>query len=345
VTVIAQGEGLPQVDDWGIKLMPTGTFGRMSRRRWLASLWLIALARQQAADAYIVHSPELLLTGYWLKRLTGARILYDVHEDFAANLRHGAHWPAWLRRLLARLARAWERWAVRHWVDGVCYAEACYVNQLHARPGQSLLLENAFMPPAEPSTVAVPSRPYLLYSGTIAEAWGLWEALDLWEAWQQHVPIDLVIAGHTHHPALLAQLHRRVQASGYAERFVLFGGEQYLPYADMMALMQGCEGCLALYHDLPQIRNKMPTKFFEAMACGKPLIFTPQPAWLARNQTTPLGFPWQPGDEVGRLTEALPHWQAPDLPRSTYVWTSQEPVLAQALTHWLDAPPTHRRKH
>ncbi len=328
VSVWGQGLGRVQRDARGIRLRPTGTFGRMSLRRWLAPLWLARLARREEAQAYVLHSPELLLTSWWLKRLTGARILYDVHEDYAANMRHGAHWPTWWRRPLARAWRAWERWAVRRWVDGVCYAEACYDNFLDVPAGRRVVLENAFVAPTDHRNPAgrVPT-PYLLYSGTMAVAWGLWEAIDLWQQWQAIEPMHLVVAGHTHQAAVLAELQQRVEASGYQARFTLVGGNEYVPHGQIVDLLKQCHASLGLYRPVPQTRGKFPTKFFEAMACKRPVIFRPLPEWAERNQYTPFGIPWQPGESVMALAVALRLWQAPHLPPEVFAWSAQETKL------------------
>jgi len=328
VSVWGQGSGRTQRDELGVRLRPTGEFGRMSLRRWLAPFWLARLARREQATAYVLHSPELLWAGWLLKRFTGARILYDVHEDYAANLQYGEHWPAGLRGWLARRFRAWERWAVSRWVDGVCYAEACYEDFLGVPAERRVVLENACVVPAEAESPppASPS-PFLLYSGTIAEAWGLWEALDLWEQWQAVEPMQLVIAGHTHQAPLLAELSRRIAASGYADRCTLMGGNTYVSHAQIMSLMQACRASLGLYRALPHIRGKFPTKFFEGMACGRPILFRPLPEWIERNQQTPFGLPWQPGQSVPALAAAVQNWQAPALAPSAYAWSARVPKL------------------
>lgn len=329
VSVIAQGRGDMQTDDLGIRLLPRREFSRTSWRRWFSNLLMLRVTLRMKADAYVLHTPELLPLGFLLKRILRTKILYDVHEDYAANLRYGAHWSARYRGLLARMVRAFERLAVRYWVDGVCYAEACYDNQLRALPQQKLILENVFVAPQDsPQLPSLPPQPYLLYSGTIAQANGIFDAIELWRRWQEVEPIHLVVAGHTQHPSLLTTIQTRISRTGFADRFTLIGGNTYVPYADMVALIEGCYAGLSLYQDLPQIRGKMPTKFFEYMACKKPLIFSPQPAWMIRNTSIPFGLPWRLGDDVPPLVAATKQWRDPNLEPRAYTWAAQESRLA-----------------
>lgn len=321
VEVMGQGRGGVSIEE-GVTLRPQGTFGRMGARRWTANGWLLRRAAPLKADVYVLHTPELLLRAGWLKRRTGAQLHYDVHEDYALNLRHGAHWPALLRRPLAWLFRRWERRQVRRHVDRVTYAERIYANVLRVPDGQWAVRENKATRPEGAATLTPPAEPYLLYCGTLARAWGLFEAVALWQRWYAQQPIGLVIAGHTQQPALLRELQAAIQATGLADHCRLIGGEEYVPHADILALIDRCHAGLALYHDLPQIRGKVPTRFFEFMQAKRPLIFSPQPAWLDLNAQTPFGLPFHPGDDITLLQQQVERWVPPDLPASAYRWGS-----------------------
>lgn len=330
VSILAQGE-VGELESKSVELIPTGIFGRMSRRRWLAPFWLMPKAAELKADAYVIHTPELLWRASWLKRKTGAAILYDVHENYALNIRHGAHWPTGVRRLMSRAFSFWENRMVHRWVDGVSFAERVYAGQLGWEGSNWVVLENRAQKDEVISDVSLPQQPYLLYCGTLAEAWGLFESIDLWEKWYPISPIQLVIAGHSQQMELLRRLHGRIRQSPYSEEVTLIGGEDYVPHQDITRLIDHCEAGLALYHDLPQIRGKIPTRFFEFMQAGRPLIFSDQPAWKQLNEQSPFGFPYVEDMAPEDLIERIRNWQSPQLSPADYAWESQ----VSAMENWL----------
>jgi hypothetical protein len=328
VSIIGQGER-EKID--AIQLLGVAPFGRLSLRRLFYSLWILPLAARQRAAIYVLHSPELLGLGLLLKWLTGARLIYDVHEDYRVNLLGAQHYPSWLRKPLAGLVRRWERLALR-WLDAVSYAEDCYQNILKAPQNKAFLLRNKFSSAAAKSIsqIAISEQPYLLYCGTIAADWGLGESLDIWEHLNNTRSIDLVVAGHSHRPEVIADLLSRVAQSPHAERFHLIGGLTYLPYADILRLIENCAAGLGLYHPLPHIRNKIPTKFYEFMAHDRPLLFTDLPEWRAFDQQHQLGLPLGEDLPPETIWQTLDSWAVKHDPNS-FSWESEVPEMARML--------------
>jgi glycosyltransferase involved in cell wall biosynthesis len=132
--------------------------------------------------------------------------------------------------------------------------------------------------------------PYILHSGTIAENWGIFKAVELWERLNRLQPIGLVVAGHGQDRELLAELSLRVASTGFQDRFLLAGGADYLPFEEVVKYIQGCTFGLALYAPKENIKDRIPTKFYEFMAHQKPLIFSENPAWDALNGRFPFGM-------------------------------------------------------
>jgi len=74
---------------------------------------LLWKALRLRADLYHFPDPELLPWGVLLRRLTRRPVVYDSHEYLREDIEH-KHWiPAPLRKPVARVAAAVERWAAR----------------------------------------------------------------------------------------------------------------------------------------------------------------------------------------------------------------------------------------
>jgi len=328
VSVIAQGASGVVEGPSGIEMVDIGNFERLSIRRLCAPLWLLIPALKQKANVYVIHTPELLPLAWVLRKIRRAVIFYDMHENYAENLTFGAHWPKPVGKWLAARVRKREIRASR-WLAGVTFAERVFIPILPLERKKRFLLENLFSQPVsrqEHMLPVLPPRPYLLYSGTLAAERGLWDTLDLWEQLAGESPYQLVIAGHTHNAELLSQLHERIEKSPFSDRIHLVGGAQFVPYTHMIHLIRHAEAGTALYHPQPQNLGRFPTKLFEYMAAGVPLIFWPQPEWEIRNAETPFGVSWKPGQPVLPLISLLQSWQKPALPAEAYAWEAVEPA-------------------
>jgi len=138
-------------------------------KSWRVRLGLQSLAYKKAraldADLYHFHDPELIPLAYAVKRATGARVIYDMHEDYLA---HGF--------VQGRLLRLVERWCFS-WIDHIIVANGM---QHRSSMGTKVTVVANYLkphgpPPAirrMPSSVE-PLR--LLYTGVIAEMRGLFD--------------------------------------------------------------------------------------------------------------------------------------------------------------------------
>jgi len=70
-------------------------------------------ALQQKADIYHFHDPELLPWMLKLKKKTGTKIIYDVHEDVAKQILSKYWIPKIFRKLIANIFDKYEKWAVK----------------------------------------------------------------------------------------------------------------------------------------------------------------------------------------------------------------------------------------
>jgi hypothetical protein len=97
-----------------------------------------------------------------------------------------------------------------------------------------------------------------------------------------------------------------------------------LPYALIQAAQRQADAILALYRPTPSVQHKVPTKFYEAAALGKPLIFNALPNWLALNQTHGLGIALEPhlapDAQASHLAQAWPNRPQPHSDPAFWSW-------------------------
>jgi len=334
VSVVAQDEKEGSYLQDAINIYPIKPFRRISIRRVLFSFLYLRKIKAIRADVYVLHSPELLLLGLYLKWRNRSKLVYDVHEDYARTSRAAAYYPGRVGEFLAKNVRRLEKWAVKK-IDAVSYAEEVYDNMLDVSEEKRFFLRNKYMVirSGQKSELDIPFDRYMLYTGTLAEDWGIFRSLDLWEELNQQEPLNFVMAGVSPHKEIVAQIREQVISSGLSTRFCLIGGTEYVPYADIMNLIRNCLFGTALYAIKPYIQGKMPTKFYEYMAFDKALVFTSENKWNAFDEKTKLGFSWEAGDDVERLWANLNKWNAnpPRHKAEIYSWEAEEISLGKLL--------------
>lgn len=318
VHIIGQGTAAQPFEKEGIAIYPVAPFGRGLGARLRGWVAIARHVRTTSADIWVLHTPELLWLGLWLKWARGNAVIYDVHEDYAANLRANGYAAA------ARIFRWVERLAARQ-LDAVCYAEACYHNMLQVADKKAFILPNAFEAPAgePPLPAGLMAGNYWLYTGTLAAAWGVEEAISVWESTFPLHQMPLVLAGHGQNIPFIQNIEYKINTNN---EIILIGGREYVPHSQIVALIRHCHVALGLYHPLPHLREKIPTKFFECVALGRPLIYPGSPVWRAWGEAHALGVAWQPGMAPGQLMDALHTWQPPS-PQNDCFWEAYMPVL------------------
>jgi len=106
VTLIAQHIKDEVVDGVKIIAIPK-SFKRFSRVS-ITDIRILISAFKQEADIYHFHDPELIPVGVLLK-LSGKKVIYDVHEDLPEQIMSKYYIPHWQRKPLAALVKLFEK--------------------------------------------------------------------------------------------------------------------------------------------------------------------------------------------------------------------------------------------
>jgi hypothetical protein len=229
-----------------------------------------------------IHDPELLPIAQLL-RLTGAKVIYDIHEDYVTSLQQKQYLPRPLRALAALAMTRLERG-----VSAGCrriIAERYYAERF---PDALQILNyplaeemNGGARPActEPMPTFDPKYAWYLYTGNVAFDRGALAHLDLLRA---HRGAALCSVGRCM-PAVAAAIRARAKEIGIApERIVLIGENAYVSRERIHQLTtQGpWIAGLALFPPTVHYMRKELTSFFEYMEAGLPILAADHPSWV-----------------------------------------------------------------
>ena len=257
----------------------------------LAAQWRYWRLLQRLRPALVVvHAPELLpLTLLWQLLGRQRQFLYDIRENYALNVSTQQVYQGRMRRWLAAGLRWVETLAARR-ASGLLLAEASYAGELpflREQPASRVLvLENKYQPAegqvlrSQPRLLPPPAEPLrLLYSGTISELNGVWEAIDLARTLHAAWPggAHLTIIGFCQLPALLAQVEAVV--ARHPVWLTLVGGRLAVPHSRIVAEIGRSHLGLLPYRPHPSTEHCRPTKLFEYLAHGLPVVASPNALW------------------------------------------------------------------
>lgn len=263
---------------------------------WIGRLVANVVVLTRPAHVLIVLDPDLAITALAWRFLHRGAVVSDVHEDYSAVV-HDRRWvrPGW-RRVVHALARVSTRASAA--------ADLTAVADTHVPPHRArrrvvvrnLPARDELPVPAEPGAV-----PRAIYVGDLRRSRGLYDmveavlAVDEWE-------LDLIgpIADSDR-----VAVTTRLEQAGASHRVRLHGR---LPVREAWGHASGAWVGFALLHDTPAFRRATPTKLYEYVGTGVPVMVSNLPPLRDFVGRTHAGVVTQGLDDVvARLREWREH--------------------------------------
>ncbi|MEO1652412.1 MAG: hypothetical protein AAFU64_02605 [Bacteroidota bacterium] len=260
-----------------IKQIPLFDFPRLSPRRLLANGRLFFQLQRFKPQYLIVATFELLPAALIYKWIWGTKLIYDVQENYAANILYTRVFPAFLRIPLALMVRIIEQ-SAHPWVDLYLLAEQCYQEELAFTKKKSIRLQNkvkkSSLPPRSHLESSSPLS--LLYTGTISEEYGVFRAIEWARRLHQIQIVALKILGFAPRESDRKRLKTLLRKHAFIQ---LEGLDHWLPHAQIMEALAQTDFLLLPYLPNRSVAHRIPTKLFEALALRKKMLIQENPFW------------------------------------------------------------------
>jgi len=265
---------LPELKN--IKFHPVFDFDRLSSKRLFASVTVFKLLLKLKPQLTIVTCAELLIVTSLYKILFGGKIIYDVQENYYRNIRYTNAFPTLFRYLLASIVRLNE-WICAILVDYFILAEKVYVKQLSFIGEKFLVIENKANIPDKLRPQKSDNKLSLLYSGTIATHYGIFEAIAfVKKLHERDGSAKLRIVGYAPDKRVLKRIKPLIADKDFIQ---LITGLQPIPHKKILQEMMNANFCLLPYLPSKTSEGRIPTKLYECLAMKKPMIIQQNKTW------------------------------------------------------------------
>ncbi len=270
VTLVAI-HGRDEVKD-GVRIVSLPRLPRWQRPR----LWLTLLrhALNAEADVYHFHDPELLLVAPWLRLLTGKPTIYDVHEAYPDFVRVKDYLPRWVRDPVA-WTFGWLEPLLARLQSGLVFADDQIAAAFQGvrRPKTTLFNFPAlsFVEEAAAATRDIEQRePVVLYLGGLERNRGSRLMVEAFARVLAEYPqARLLHVGHMAPPDLADEVRADLDARGIEAAVTLAGR---VPFEQIGAYLQRAAVGWVTWQPVPKNEKNIPTKLFEYMAYGLPVV-------------------------------------------------------------------------
>ncbi|MEJ2732393.1 MAG: glycosyltransferase family 4 protein [Anaerolineae bacterium] len=311
--------------------------------RWQRPLlWRTVIQKAIATHAEIFHfhDPELLLVTPWLRWRTGKPTIYDVHEANAEFIKVKDYMPVWLRYPIAWAFR-WLEPLLARFQNALVFADDQIAASFEGiRRPKTILLNfpaREFIEDAAAATEAIEQRqPLILYLGGLERNRGSRLMIEAFhQVWQAMPKARLLLVGHFVPPDLEQEVEADAVRRGIEQAITITGRVPFERIGDH--LKQAAVGWVT-WQPVAKNQKNIPTKLFEYMAYGLPVVCSDLPStrpFVREGENGHLVTADDPADHARALLQLLRHPQVAvtmgrrgqEMVRSSYNWDEMEKRL------------------
>lgn len=285
----------------GVQIVAMPKEDRRLRRVTRGTARVCRDAWREDADLFHFHDPELIPVGLLL-RARGKPVVYDVHEDVPKDILSRYYLEPSLRRILSWLFARLEAFAAKRFSAVIAATPAIGKRFEQLNPNTEVI--NNY--PWKNEFSSIPAVPWeersnsVGYIGACTRVRGAVEMVKAMDFVDPDLQACLELAGRFGPPGLQSQL-----ATLPGWRCVEFRG--HLSRKGVGRLLKRVRAGLVVLHPEPTYVRSQPTKMFEYMAAGIPVIASDFPFWRSLIEKAECGILVDPLDpqDIGRAIQDM----------------------------------------
>lgn len=313
---------------------------RLHISRFSAQIKLLKLLLKVKPQLVIITTHEILLVSILHKIIFGTVLIYDVQENYYRNIRFTPTFPPFIRNIIASGVRLLEI-MTRPFIDLYFLAERNYESEFSFTRYKSYVLENKFkneaLTPVIRQDLKLNPKNSLrfLYSGTIAEVYGIFKAIDLVKKLHKiNSNITLTIIGYSPKKETFNRVKQEIKDSPFIS---LIGGDLPVGHSEILNEIQNSDIGILSYLSNKSTENCIPTKLYEYLSLYLPMIIPPNPTWTSITDSYNASITYdfnksKPEDLLKQLSQQFFYTSKPE----NTTWDSEEIKFLQVIKHKLN---------
>ena len=317
-------------DKKNLSFHPLGRFRRISLARVLAPFRVFQKLLVIRSKIVIINTHELLFVAVVYRILYGAKIYYDIRENYFLNILNTNSFPAWISPLVAFYVR-YKEWVTSPFINHYLLAEACYVHELGFIGKHYSVVENKCRLPDGFVRVPQSGKIKLLFSGTLDASTGIFESIDLVKKLHSLSSlISLTIIGYCALPPIQKKIMDCIEGCTYIS---VIGLTDLVPHHRIFGEIATATAGLVFYPLSPHNQNCIPTKLYEYLACRLPVLYDYGASWAHIPEVANAGIGidfYQP--DVSKILKVLQEERFyPSQQKVDATWSSEEKKFLKAI--------------
>ncbi len=237
-------------------------------KRILGFYRVFQLARKQKCRVYHFHDAELIIVGILLKMFTNAKVIYDVHEDYPSQMLTKHYLRDWMRKPLYYFMKMAEKLADRVF-DAIIVADNFVFKHFSAH--KTIIVYNyPDIRLFEKDNQTYKKEYDIIFPGSMAKFTAEMILQILSKAKEKGIILKCILISPFNFSGGKDWVEQRInQLSLLKEQVTLM--DRIPPYDVPRYIRLSKIGLIPL-PDTKKMRSNIPTKLFEYMYCGIPVI-------------------------------------------------------------------------